>query len=370
MKIAFFYRRLDQGGIQRMLINCAEYFSRNGHDVSIILMKNEGEYLDTVDKNVKIIPFRSTKKIKLFDSFKRILVKEEFDILFTASPPLNIFAVICKLLVNIKTKIVISENNNTISLFRQNNKITISRLTFFGIPLFYRYADCIVAVSKGLSDNLSSIAQIPSRKIKTIYNPAYTNQLTQRMHEEVEHPWILNKEVPVLINVARLANAKNQKLLIHAVARVLKSKKIKLIIVGEGPLREMLQGEINKLGLQESIDLVGFQINPVAWVAKSDLFVLSSDFEGFGMVVVEALATGITVVTTKCDFGPAEIVNEGEYGYLASVGDEEDLANKILYALENPLEKENQIRRAKDFHVDTIMHNYHELFSKLAPSTV
>ncbi|WP_187262786.1 glycosyltransferase [Pontibacter beigongshangensis] len=365
MKIGFFYRRLDQGGIQRVIINCAEYFSRNGHEVSIILMKNEGEYLNTIDQNIKIIPFRSTKKALLFDSFKYILIKEKFDILFTASPPFNILAVIFKLLVSTKTKIVISENNNTVSLFKNGHKVTVSKLSFFGIPIFYRYADCIVSVSKGLSSNLSSLALIPESKIKTIYNPAYTNQLTQHMHDEVDHPWILKKEMPVLINVARLANAKNQKLLIHAVARVLKFKKVKLLIVGEGPLRSMLQEEIDKLGLQDSIDLVGFQLNPIAWIAKSDVFVLSSDYEGFGMVVVEALATGITVVTTKCDYGPSEIVNEGEFGYLASVGDEEDLANKIMYALENPLVKEDQIRRAKEFHVDTIMLKYDELFSDL-----
>ncbi|MCC9138540.1 glycosyltransferase [Pontibacter silvestris] len=367
MKVAFFYRRLNQGGIQRMLINCAEYFASSGHDVSIILIEKVGEYLDTIDPRIKIIPFENRQKANLFRSFKKILLKEEFDVLFTASPPLNIFAVLCKLFINTKTKIVISENNNTVSLFN-NNKLTASKLTFFGIPLVYRFADCIVAVSKGLSDNLSSLALIPKHKIKTIYNPAFSNNLLMHMHDEISHPWLTDKQVPVLINVARLANAKNQKMLVHAVARVLKTRQVKLLIVGEGPLRDMLQEEIDKLNLREYIDLVGFQLNPVSWIAKSDLFVLSSDYEGFGMVVVEALATGVTVVTTKCDYGPSEIVNDGEYGYLASVGDEEDLANKILYALKNPLQKENQMQRAKDFHVDTVMEKYHELFTSLAVS--
>ncbi|MFD2515182.1 glycosyltransferase [Pontibacter locisalis] len=365
MKIAFFYRRLDQGGIQRVILNSAEYFSRQGHDVSIILMKKEGEYLDIIDPSIKIIPFKSSKKISLYASFKEILLQENFDILFTASPPLNIFAVLSKLMMKTKTKIVISENNNTVSLFGQNRKLTITKLTFFGIPLFYRFADSIVAVSEGISHNLSSLALLPKHKIDTIHNPAYTNQLLTQMNDEVNHPWILDKKEPVIINVARLAKAKNQKLLINAFANVLKKRKVKLLIVGEGPLREVLQEEINRLDLKEHVDLVGFQINPVAWVAKSDLFVLSSDFEGFGVVLVEALATGITVVTTKCNYGPSEVVNNGEFGYLAAVGSEEDLSNKILHALDFPLPKENQIKRAKDFHVDTIMQKYSDLFTSL-----
>ncbi|WP_439883474.1 glycosyltransferase [Pontibacter sp. MBLB2868] len=365
MKIAFFYRRLNQGGIQRMILNCAEYLASCGHQVSVILIKKEGEYLDILDKRVRIIPFRRTAKRSLYTSFSEILKKEEFDVLFTASPPLNIFSILCKLLTNTKTKFVISERNNTVSLF-SNNKLTVSKLTFFGIPLVYRFADCVVAVSEGLADNLSSIAMIPKKKIKTIYNPAYTDHLTKHIDDEIHHPWLKNKEVPVLINVARLSTAKNQKLLIRAVAKVLKTRQVKLIIVGEGPLRNSLQDEINKLNLQESIDMVGFQIHPVSWIAKSDLFVLSSDFEGFGNVVVEALATGITVVTTACNYGPPEIVKNGEFGYLASVGNEEDLADKIIYALDHPLEKEKQIARAKEFHVDTIVQKYDELFSSLA----
>ena len=121
----------------------------------------------------------------------------------------------------------------------------------------------------------------------------------------------------------------------------------------------------SRLGLEQSIELAGFQLNPVSWVARSDLFVLSSDYEGFGNVLVEALATGITIVSTKCNFGPPEIINYGEYGYLAEVGDETDLTNKILYALDNPLPKEKQISRAKEFHVDLIMQQYTNLFASL-----
>lgn len=364
MKIGFFYRRLDQGGIQRVILNSAQFFSANGHDVSIILLKQEGEYLDIIDKNIKIIPFESTRKINLFSSFQKILKKEDFDIIFTASPPLNVFTILCKYLIRSKTKIVISEHNNTVALFT-SRRLSMTRLSFFSIPLFYRFADCIVSVSKGISNNLASLALIPKNKINTIYNPAYTHQLISQMDENVTHPWLQDKKEPVIITVGRLSKAKNQRLLIRAFAKVLKHRKAKLIVVGEGELRGQLQLEIEKQGLEESVSLAGFQMNPVSWIAKSDIFVLSSDFEGFGVVLVEALATGITVVTTDCKYGPAEIVNNGEFGYLAAVGDEDDLCDKMLKALNTPLPKEHQVGRAKEFHVDSIMQQYDKLFSTL-----
>ncbi|NDK55589.1 glycosyltransferase [Pontibacter fetidus] len=367
MKIAFFFRRLNQGGIQRMILNCAEYLAHNGHDISVILIKKEGEYLDILDPKVRLITFGNTKANSLYKSFKAILENYKFDILFTASPPLNIFAIVCKLLTGTRTKIVISERNNTLSLFL-NNRLSFSKVTFLGIPLFYRFADSIVAVSKGLSQRLATIALIPEKRINTIYNPAYTDSLSQHMHDTIDHPWLVFKQQPVLVNVARLTKAKNHLLLIRAVARVLKNRNIKLLIVGDGPLKEMLQQEINQLGLQEHIELVGFQLNPVSWIAKADLFVLSSDYEGFGNVIVEALATGITIVSTNCDFGPPEIINNGEFGYLAAVGSEEDLAAQIEHALDNPMAKEKQIKRAKDFHVDLIMQKYNDLFASLTVS--
>ncbi|MCJ8164123.1 glycosyltransferase [Pontibacter sp. E15-1] len=367
MKIAFFYRRLNQGGIQRMILNCAEYLTNAGHDVSVVLMRQEGEYLKLLDQKVRVIPFRSANKTDLFRSFTEILQREKFDVLFTATPPLNIFAVLCKRLSHSKTKIIISERNNTASLFK-DNRLTVSKLTFLAIPLFYRFADCVVAVSRGLADNLSSTARIPRQRVRTIYNPAFTNKLLQHQADAVTHPWILKKQVPVLINVARLSIAKNHMLLIRAVEKVLETRQVKLLIVGEGPLRDVLQDEINMRGLQDHVAMVGFQLHPVSWVAKADLFVLSSDYEGFGNVVVEALATGITVVTTDCDYGPAEIINEGEFGYLAKVGDEDDLARKICYALDHPLAKEGQVGRAGEFHEDNIMQQYSALFESLLPS--
>lgn len=363
MKLAYFYRNLNQGGIQKMIVNAANYFVAQGYDVSVVLMIPGGEYVSLLDPRIKLIYFRSLKKSSLFFSFSEILKKEKFDVLFTATPSLNTFTVIGRLMARVKTKIVISERNNTLVFFK-NSALTLSKLTFLSIPLLYRFADAIVAVSKGLGKSLQKVALIPENKIHVIYNPAWSPELETQASIPVKHEWLMDDTVPVLITVGRLVDAKNHKLLIDAVASLSQKRRIRLIIIGEGPLREKLQTQINSLNLQDCVRLEGFKLNPVSWMSKANLFVLSSDYEGFGNVLVEALAAGLTIVSTNCDYGPAEIL-EDRYGYLVPIGQVDALADQLNYALDHPIETDLLIARAREFSVDHIMKHYQSLFSAL-----
>jgi len=361
MKLAYFYRNLNHGGIQRMIVNAANYFSAAGHDVSVVLMKPEGEYIGLLDKKVKVIYFKSVDKMKLFRCFSSILREEQFDLLFTATPSLNTFTVIGRFLARVRTKIVISERNNTVVFFKKSS-LTLSKLTFLTIPLLYRFADAIVAVSKGLADSLKKVALIPAEKIHVIYNPAWSPQLEEQAVTHVSHEWFESPGVPVIITAGRLVPAKNHALLIDAIALLRKNIRVRLIIIGDGVLKPSLQKKIDDMNLQDCIRLEGFKLNPVSWMNKADLFVLSSDYEGFGNVLVEALAAGLTIVSTDCDFGPSEIL-EGGYGYLSPVGDAEALASEIEHGLQAPIDKQRLKERAKEFGTEQIMRRYSELFS-------
>lgn len=363
MKLAFFYRQLDQGGIERIIVNCANYFVEHGHDVTIVLIKPEGFYLKLLHENVKVIYFKSISKTKLYSSFSEILKREKFDLLFSSTPALNTFSILAKILSGTKTKIVISEHNNTLVFFK-NMKFTLSKFTYLSIPLLYRFADAIVAVSAGLGNSLQKVALLPLNKIRIIHNPAYSTLLDKQLEISVEHEWFNDKSIPVLVNAGRLTEAKNQALLIDAVHLLIKRRPVRLMIVGDGHLLPVLQNQINSLGLENVIQLVGFQINPVSWINQADVFVLSSDYEGFGVVLVEALAAGTTIVSTDCDYGPAEILID-KFGYLVPVGDKIGLADKIEFALNNPLQKTLLKDRAKEFSVDDIMLQYDNLFTEL-----
>lgn len=346
-----------------MMVNAANYFAVAGHDVSVVLMKPDGEYIGLLDPSVKIICFKSIDKAKLLRTFSHILKEQQFDLLFTATPSLNTFTVIGRFLAGVRTKIVISERNNT-ALFFRNSSLTLSKLTFLAIPFLYRFADAVVAVSEGLAGSLKKVALIPGKKIHVIYNPAWSEQLEVQADMEVSHQWFQCPEVPVIITVGRLVPAKNHALLIEAIALLRENMQVRLIILGDGDLRSDLQKKINDMNLQDCIRLEGFKLNPVSWMSKADLFVLSSDYEGFGNVLVEALAAGLTIVSTDCDFGPSEIL-KGGYGYLSPVGNVAALAFEMARGLQSPIDKKRLKKRAREFGTEQIMRRYDELFSKM-----
>lgn len=344
-----------------MLVNAANHFVAKGDDVSVILMKPGGEYLGLLDSRVKIIYFASLKKMQLLSSLTKILRKEKFDLLFTATPSLNTFTIVSRFISGVKTKIVISERNNTIVFFK-NSSLTLSKLTFISIPLVYRFADAIVAVSKGLGDSLRKVALVSADKIHVIHNPAWSPDLENQTQVSIKHKWFDVPDIPLVITVGRLVPAKNQELLIDAIAALNKKKKVNLLIIGDGILKETLQLKIEKLNMQNCISLEGFKIDPVAWISHANLFVLSSDYEGFGNVLVEALAAGTTIVSTNCDYGPSEIL-EDRFGYLVPPNDVEALVAKIEYALDNPIGPELLKKRAREFGADNIMRKYEKLFT-------
>lgn len=359
MKIGFFYADLDQGGIQRIIVNIANYMHQKEHDVTLILRKGGGDFLSLLDEGVRIITLKESKFL-FIPHLRKILKQEEYDVIFTATPVLNTYAIVARAFLPIKTKVIISEQNNTLSFFF-NTKFTISKFTFLTIPFIYRFADKVVAASQGVATGLKKIVSLQDKKLTVIYNPTFTEAALNE-HGTVNDPWFHLENIPTIIAVGRFVPVKNFSLLIKAVHKIVIKRPVKLIIIGDGILKESLQNEIDSLQMQDVIKLVGFQINPISWIQQAQLFVLSSNYEGFGLVIVEALAGGATIVSTDCKYGPAEILNNGQYGYLARTNDLNDLSDKIEYALDHPLDKEILIERARNYSVEAILPQYESLF--------
>ncbi len=163
--------------------------------------------------------------------------------------------------------------------------------------LAYPLADARVAVSRGLVDDLSRLSGLPPAQFQVIHNPAALGKAAEAIPPPVELAGV-NK--PLIITVGTLKQVKRHDLLIEAFARLPAELGATLCIVGEGPERSALEAKIAMLGLSRRVLLPGFAADPVPWYAKADLFVLSSDYEGFGNVIVEALEQGTPVVSTDC----------------------------------------------------------------------
>ncbi|MGM9506513.1 glycosyltransferase [Larkinella sp. GY13] len=369
MKILLVYRDLTQGGVQRIIVHVANYLAIRGYEVTLLLGVVKGPYLDLLNENIKIISPDTKNRFYLLRYLISYLRSNKSDILFTGVPSFNILAIIAKYWSATDTKVVISEHSNTIEEFRML-PWSIYKLSFLFIPIFYRFADSIISVSSGVANDLSKFAKIPLKKISVIYNPAYNDHLLSEAEQNVEEIWLTSKDYPVIMGVGRLTDQKNFSALIDAVYNVSLRRKVKLIIVGEGHLHDELLYRINSYKMGSIAKLIGFKKNPVAWINKADVFVLSSKWEGFGVILVEALAAGTTIVSTDCKSGPAEILQNGKLGYIVPASDIDALAKKIEFAIDNPISKDLLIEGAKQYDENKIMKCYEEIFNKLNPKSV
>jgi len=202
---------------------------------------------------------------------------------------------------------------------------------------FYPQLQGVRCVSNGLKDYAICQLKIAPEKVFTIYNPfnlAEIKALSQEPLPEVMNSWFTN---PVIICLGRLESQKRFDLAIESLSLVSKKYQypVNLIILGDGSEKENLQQKINKLELNDRVYLAGFYENPYPFLAAAKLFLLSSDYEGFGRVIVDAMAVGCPVIANDCPYGPGEILDQGKYGILISNNQPETIANQIIYLLEN-----------------------------------
>jgi len=361
-KIAFLLESLKLGGIGRLTLLLAEELADRGYQVDLVLLKKQGQYLKQVPSNVRIVDLKAKKLLLSSHLIGSYLKRENAAVLISANERVNIMALLAKKLFRVKTKLIISVHvNNSEAIARQEASI-YKKLVILVARRIYRWADKVVAVSKGVAEDLEKLFLVSRDKIDVIYNPVISKDIGKKANEAVDHPWLNQDRLPVILGVGRLIRQKDFSTLVKSFYEIKKEiADAKLIILGEGEERLKLEREINELELNDDVDLPGYVENPYSYMKKSEVFVLSSAWEGFGNVLVEAMAVGTPVVSTECPSGPTEILEGGKYGPLVAVGDAGSLAAAAINILKDPPESSFLIRRAQDFSVDKAVNKYLEI---------
>jgi glycosyltransferase involved in cell wall biosynthesis len=226
----------------------------------------------------------------------------------------------------------------------------------------YPHADAVIAVSDGVAEAIMRLTGLPREHITTIYNPVVDAALIERTREAIDHPWFASGEPPVILSVGRFRMQKDFPTLIRAFARVRSTRPARLMILGDGTRRRALEALVERLGLGSDVALPGYAENPLPWMRRASVFVLSSAWEGLPGVLIEALAAGCPVVSTDCPSGPSEILDRGAYGPLVPSRDPDALAQAILAVLESPPDRDRLRRRAAMFSVDAAAEKYMAVF--------
>jgi glycosyltransferase involved in cell wall biosynthesis len=176
-----------------------------------------------------------------------------------------------------------------------------------------------------------------------------------------EHPWFRTEEKTIVLAVGQLKEAKDYPTLLRAIALLNTRRRVCLLILGEGDQRDQLESLALSLGIADEVSMPGYVDNPCQYMSRCAVFALSSIWEGFGNVLVEAMACGAQVVSTRCPGGPVEILADGKYGRLVPPKDPASMASAIESALDNPIPREILLKRSNDFSIDTILPQYYDL---------
>ena len=362
MRIVFFQWDFGRGGAETVAFNLANYLCEKGNEVHVLTINSKDQLSERLNKEVRFTTFNKKRIFSSLFPLIRFIRTENIDCFISNVWPVTVVSVIASFFCSgFRQKLFLIEHCNLGEEFKQKSK---SFRFLLGLSIFFLHNQAykVITVSNGVREDLLRKG-LRREKTQVIYNPAYPTLAENKdNYEEGEKKWF-KEDCLKLSAVGHPHKQKDYPNLINAV-EILKNKKninCQVIIAGEGPDSNRVKALIHQKKLTDEITLVGSISNPISLIKESDLLVLSSSYEGFGMVIVEALSVGKTVVSTDCPSGPAEIIGDNEFGYLCKVNAPSDLAEKIEYARMHNINPEKLINKSKEFTLEKIGPQYEEI---------
>lgn len=402
--IALCCANLRPGGVQRMTLLIAECLLRRGWPVDLLLAEDEGQMSPPEHAGLRILPLTQSSTLagraavvaadpgglpvnlrplilpvngfptlRILPALARYLRDERPHAVFAPMPDFIFSTTLARRLARSDTRIVASFRSHLTGGLSAKNKAR-GRTFLPALRRALGQVSAVHAVSHAVADDLAETCALDRQAVRVFHSPTLSGDVEALAAAPVEHPWLApEREVPVVVAVGRISPQKDYETLFRALALARRERPLRLLVVGDDSPLANADGRSKKitravnllkdLELENAIDFVGYQDNPLAWIAKADVFALSSRFEGLPNVVIEALACGRTVVATDAPGGTAEILEGGTYGHLAPVGDADALARALLDAVAAPADPATQKRRAADFGWEASLAAYEALLA-------
>jgi glycosyltransferase involved in cell wall biosynthesis len=293
-----------------------------------------------------------------FSAIRRVLEQERPDVVLAFSEGPTLAAITTCMLVRTSVSVVAVAQNRPLAAHRGVYRVLYGLIA----RLAYKRASSIVSLSEGVAEEFEDLYRLERNSVVVIPNPVDTRFVSESSREPLDESVSELGDVPILLTVGRLEAQKNHALLLRAFARVRDEVEAQLLIAGTGRLKGELERLAADLGVRTDVRFLGWVNNPFSLMKRATVFVLSSNFEGLGNVILEALACGCPVISTDCPFGPADILAKSEAGILVPVGDEGALAKALLDLLRDSDMRrqlsERGRRRARDFEASMIVEQY------------
>ena len=298
-KVSFFCSSFTIGGVERAFVNLANSFVSQGHEVVFIVCRDIGQLKSELDSRVKVVILGDGRLRKCIFRLYKYIKDNHSDCLITGPTYPNIVALIANTLALKKIKVIVSQHSY--QDLEMNNLGFIGRIAPVLIKLTYNWSHKIVAVSDGVRKDMIDNYNVKSKKIVTIHNAVldqgfFVNS-DKKINSSVQNTL---KSSSYIVAVGRLVAIKNYIFMLETYAAIKKSNpnfNFNLVILGEGSERDNLEIDIKRLGIQDSVHLLGAYANPLPIIKGAKLFIHSSFSEAMPLVYVEALALKVPVVT-------------------------------------------------------------------------
>ena len=299
------------------------------------------------------------------DAIGRVAENRQADIVYAVMHNSSLFVAAARVLHprRMRHRIVIGSLHGSFVGYFEQRSAPPSYSETAAIRTVIRIMDSIVTPSQGVAHELVDIFGARRNIVHPIHNGFDLQAIRDAARERLPEP----KQGSWIVTCCRLNEQKDFRTLIEAFSRIKPLSGVKLVIVGDGPERDLIERLVEAYGLTGKVLLTGYQQNPFPWIQAADVFVLSSHYEGFGNVIVEAYALGVPVLASDCRWGPAEIIEHGVNGLLFPPGDAFTLARYLDQLLGDSLRREQMGKaaalRSEHFSQDRMAQEYMQVFN-------
>lgn len=369
MKVCVVLPSLSDGGSERAALTILGGLDAARYERTLYLFSDRGVYRDLVAPGVRVVTSATTSRLGRVFELASFLRATSPDVIM---PCMSYFtAAVAARLARVPSRVVFNQGTPTSDFLADPDfswRIPWRRRLFaFFTRLFYTRADAVVVTSEGIADDLATQYAVPRVKIRVLHNPVDVRTVAEAAAAPIEAA-SLDRDGPVIAAAGRLAGVKNYPLLIESVAALETPAPVHVWILGDGAERARLEALAAARGLADRVHFLGFQQNPWRFIARADVFVLTSVYEGFGNVLVEAMACGTPVVATRSR-GACEIVRHENNGLLVD-HEPQAVAAAIARLLGDGELRAHVVAQAREdvegYSVPRVVQRYDRLFQELA----
>lgn len=370
-RVCFVLPSLNGGGAERAAVQVLNSLDDAVWNRSMFLFERRGPYLDDLDPAIELRASTEPSRVGRWRALRKHVRRAQPHVVMaflsfaSALTAVRASGAATKVVFNQQTPITEFLSDADYQWRRGWRRAAFTA----GSRLVYRAADAVVATSRGVADDLTRNFGVSPERITVIPNPVDLTAVRTRAAEPLTEAESLRGSTPVIVAAGRLADAKNYPMMIEALAQLRQSIPARLFILGQGELDTALRQQVAALNLGDAVTFLGFQANPWKFIAQADVFALSSRYEGFGNVLIEAMALGVPVVATT-SAGTRDIVDHERTGLLV----EPHTAAAFAAALRRVLEpgtlraamRAAAMRDAERFATGPVIRQYHALLERLA----